>query len=235
MNIKSVIITVLFLSAFSSSAFAQQLNARGFPTLPSSSGSAKSLGIRGSAGAGFTDFVVVNPPDTFKMDRGTYLAAQIERGFNFAHLYFTVTLSQMNAEGTANYNFTDLSASQTYTAKNLRFTASLLDLSLGFKLKIIDDYWFRPYIEGGGVGSYYQIKYDNNSTLDAQGSWKKTDVMMGSGGYGEAGIEVAFSDFFGLKFAARYSDQQSKDLVTQNNERLKLRSETYYLSAMVGF
>lgn len=235
MNIKISIATFLFTMIFSSVLFAQQMNARGFPTLPNSTGKAQSLGIQGSAGAGFTDFVVVNPPDTFKMDRGTYIAAQIERGFNFAHLYFTVTLSQMNAEGTANYTYTDLSASTTYTAKNLRFTASLLDLSLGFKLKIIDGYWFRPYIEGGGVGSYYQIKYDNNTALDAQGSWKKTDVMMGSGGYGEAGIEVAFSDAFGMKFAARYSDQQSKDLVTQNNERLKLRSETYYLSAIIGF
>ncbi|MFN7905077.1 MAG: hypothetical protein ACK5P5_07830 [Pseudobdellovibrionaceae bacterium] len=227
---------LFILFSFSKSLFAQNLNARGFPiTVPSSQGQAKSLGIKGSAGVGFTDFVIVNPATNFKMDRGTYVTAQLERSFNFAHLYFTMNLSQMNAEGTANYNFTDLAASQTYQANNLRFTASLLDLSLGFKLKIIDEYWFRPYIEGGGVGSYYQIKYANNSTLDAAGAWKKNDVMMGSGGYGEAGIEVQFSDLFGMKFGARYSDQQSKDLVTQNNEKLKLRTETYYVSAILGF
>lgn len=228
-----IISAVLFLNI--KFVYAVETNVRGIPVLPNSASQAKSLGIRGSAGAGFTDFVIVNPSKNFKMDRGTYLSLQIERGFNVAQLYFTMNLSQMNAEGVANYSYTDLSSSTTYTAQNLKFTASLLDLSLGFKLKLIDDYWFRPYIEGGGVGSYYQIKYENNTTLDQQGAWKKNDVMMGSGGYAEAGIEVQFATAFGVKFGARYSDQQSKELITQASERLKLRSETYYVSAMIGF
>jgi hypothetical protein len=203
---------------------------KALPTIPLS-------GIEGSVGAGFTDFTIVNPSTNFKMDRGTYVAIQIERGFEVLNLYFTMTLSQMNAQGTANYTYSNLSSSNKYSVKDVDFDASLLDLALGFKLKLIDGYWFRPYVEGGGIGSYYQITYKSKfDLLDAQGAdWKKNDVLMGSGYYGEAGIEVQFSDHFGAKFSARYSEQQSKDLATQGNEKLKFRGETYYFSALMNF
>lgn len=215
--------------------FAADVNSRGIPILPTSNSQAKSFGVTGSAGAGFTDFVILNPSQKFRMERGTYVTVQLERAFNFAQLYFTMNLSQMNAEGVANYSFTDLSASTTYAVNNLKFNATLMDLSLGLKLKLIDGYWFRPYVEGGGVASYYQIKYYSSTALDSQGAWKQNEVLMGAGGYGEGGLEVQFSDMFGLKFAARISEQQSAGLVTLSNERIKMRTETYFFSAMIGF
>lgn len=194
-------------------------------------------GIQGSVGAGFSDFHVLTPERDFKIDRGTYAAISIERGFEILNCYFVMTLSQMSAEGRANYTYKNLSASTTYTANDVVFNAQLLDLALGFKLKLIDGYWFRPYVEGGGLGSYYELTYKTKlDVLAAQGDdWKKKDVIMGSGFYTEGGIEVQFAQRFGVKFAARYSEQQSKDLETQNGNRLRLRAETYYFSALIGF
>ena len=223
--------TSFLILSFASPAFAI-LTGSSTPKIPNIEGS----GVQGSVGAGFTDFTITSPAANFKIDRGTYAAAQIEHGFGTTPLYFTMTFSQMNATGNANYKYTDLGKSTTYTATNLGFRAQVLDLSLGFKWKIIDNYWFRPYIEAGGVGSYDQITYDDSSTLTAQGTaWKKTDVIMGSGGYAEGGIEVSFTDKFGVKFAAKYTDQQTKDLETQNNEKLQFKAETYYFSALMNF
>jgi opacity protein-like surface antigen len=117
------------------------------------------------------------------------------------------------------------------------FSASLLDLSLGFKLKLIDGYWFRPYIEGGGSGGHYQLNYRTKTdTLNAIGNdWKKTDVIMSSGYYVEGGLEVAFTNNFGIKFAGRFSDQTTKDLVTLGSAKIRFRAETYYLSVLMGF
>lgn len=194
-------------------------------------------GVQGSAGAGFADFQVEVPSRDFRIDRGTFAAIQMERGFGVLNLYFTMTLSQLNAEGTANYKYTNLASTTVYEAKDVNFTASFLDLGLGFKLKLIDDYWFRPYIEAGGSGGYYELAYRTKmDVLNAQGNdWKPRDVIMGAGYYGEGGLEIAFSEKFGIKFAVRLSDQSSKELVTQNSEKLRFKAETYYLSALVGF
>lgn len=203
------------------------------PSLPTGSGG--KLGIQGSVGAGFVDYRVQSPAADFKIDRGIFVAGQIERGFNVLHLYLTLTLSHMQAEGVSNYQYTNLSASQTYTATDVEFKSAVTDLALGLKMKLIDDYWFRPYVEGGGLGGYHQISYSANDTLVAQGTEYKTkDVVMGSGYYGEAGIEAMFSDSFGVKLAARESIYQTKKLETLNNRPLRFNSETYYFSLLFG-
>lgn len=202
------------------------------PSLPSSG----NLGLQGSVGAGFTDFAVQWPSDDFKVDRGIFAAGQIERGFNVLHLYLTLTVSYMQAEGLANYSYTNLSSSNSYAVNDIKFRSSVSDLGLGLKMKIIDDYWFRPYIEGGGVGGYHQISYTSKTdTLAAQGSdYKGKDVVMGSGYYGEAGIEAMFSAKFGVKLAARESVYQTKKLETLGNRPLRFSTETYYFSLLFG-
>lgn len=202
------------------------------PTIPDGA-----AGIRGSAGLGFTDFTVVDPSDNFKMDRGAFSAVAIERGFDVMNLYFTVTISYMGAEGRANYKYVNSSTGVTYAANNVNFKANLFDLSLGFKLKLIDHYWFGPYIEGGGMGSFHEVIYTTKlDTLESFGpDWKRKDTIMGSGGYAETGIEVNFTEKFGLKFAGRFTDQRSKEVETLNKVKMNLRTETYYFSALFGF
>ena len=51
----------------------------------------------------------------------------------------------------------------------------------------------------------------------------------------ETGIEVHFTDKFGIKFAGRFSDQRSKEVETLAKSKINLRTETYYLSALMGF
>ena len=206
----------------------------GVPKVPTSSSGL--AGLQGSVGAGFTDFSVKSPEENFEIDRGIFAAAQIERGFNVMNLYLTLTLSNMSAEGLANYSYTNLASSTTYTATDVKFRANVLDLGLGLKLKLIDNYWFRPYIEGGGVGGYHTISYSSKQdVLAAQGSEYKTkDVVMGSGYYGEGGLEVMFSQKFGVKLAARQSVYQTKKLQTLADRPLRFVSETYYFSLLFG-
>lgn len=207
----------------------------GSGSVPKISSSA-SLGLQGSVGAGFSDFSVQSPDETFRLDRGIFAAVGIERGFNVMNLYLTLTLSNMQAEGLANYSYTNLAQSQTYTATDVKFKSNVLDLGLGLKLKLIDKYWFRPYVEVGGLGGYHTISYTSKmDVLAAQGNeYKSKDVVMGSGYYGEAGLEAMFSDKFGVKLAARQSTYQTKKLETLENRPLRFVVETYYFSLLFG-
>lgn len=193
--------------------------------------------VQGSVGIGYTDFSIQSPSQNFKMDRGTFLMAQGERGFDVLNLYLTISLGYMTTSGTANYSYTNLSETQTYTASDANFDARLMQLGLGLKMKLIDDYWFRPYIEAGGLGSYDQISYTSKQDLlSAQGNGYKTkDTIMGYGYYGEAGFEIQFSDRFGVKIAARLGHEKTKKLETLANTPLEYNSETYYLAGLVGF
>lgn len=229
--IQFVILIGLQLAALtvSDSAFAQ--NMRGLPSIPTSG-----LGIRGSVGVGFADFSTVSPSADFKIERGTFFATQIERGFNVLHLYLTLGLNYMDASGVSNYYFTNLSSSTTYTLNDVTFRAQFYELTLGLKAKLIDDYWFRPYIEGGGIGRYNEISYGSKlGNLASTGSdFKGKDVIMGSGYYVEGGIEAQFAEKFGVKLAARRSNAETKPLDTINKRSLTLMNETYYLAVMFG-
>ena len=226
------IFMLLFSMIFASISQAQ-LAPRNMPKLPTSGG----LGIKGSIGVGFTDFTIMDPVANFSLDRGTYTTAAFERGFDAFQLYFTVGLGHMTGSGRANYNYRNLSTSTSYSTNDIAFNASMFDLSAGFKLKLIDNYWFGPYIEAGGMGSFHEITYTSKlSVLDAQGSdAKKKDVVLGSGYYGEAGIDVLFSQKFGLKLAGRFAEERTKELETLNKSTISFRSETYYFSALIGF
>ncbi|NJL24283.1 MAG: hypothetical protein HC902_03295 [Calothrix sp. SM1_5_4] len=143
----------------------------------------------------------------------------------------------MNAQGRANYRYTNLSSSTSYALNDVEFTAQTYELSLGLKLKLIDGFWFRPYIEGGGLGNYNEISYASRITqLNSTGAdFKRKDIIMGSGYYGEAGVEVEFSPKFGVKLAARQTYEQTKKLETLDNRGVRLINETYYFAALFGF
>lgn len=219
----------IFLAISSSAALAQ--NIRGLPSLPTNG-----LGMQGSVGVGFADFKTISPEDDFKMDRGTYFAAAIERGFNVMHMYLTFGLNYMTAEGEANYDYSNLSSSTTYSKDNIAFKAAMYEASLGLKIKLIDDYWFRPYIEGGGIGSYNQVTYGNgiNDLRTTGTDYKSKDVIMGAGYYGEGGFEIQFAERFGVRLAARQAIMQTKKLETLGNRPVRMQNEIYYLSVLFG-
>lgn len=206
--------------------------AQGIPKISAGGG----LGLQGHAGAGFADFTTQSPAADFKMDRGVFAVVGIERGFNVMNLYLTLSLSNLQAEGLSNYQYTNLSNSNSYSTTDIKFADSVLDLGLGLKIKLLDHYWFRPYIEGGGLAGYHTINYKSKlNILAGQGSdYKSKEDVMGSGYYAEGGLEAMFSDRFGLKLAARQSNYQTKALETLNNRELKFSAETYYFSLLFG-
>lgn len=194
-------------------------------------------GVQGSAGVGFTEYTVISPKSDIEFDRGVYVTAAGEKGFDFAHLYVTISLGYMDAEGRANYDYTNLSSSTTYQVNDVNFKARMMELALGLKWKLIDNYWFRPFVEGGGIGSWNEIRYTSKTqALSAIGSdYKSKDTMMGYGYYGEAGLEIQFSERFGVKLAGRLSEITTKELDTLGKQKLKYQGQTFYLSALVGF
>ncbi len=204
---------------------------RGLPSLPTGG-----KGLRGSVGIGFTDIKTISPSADVKFERGTFLFTQLERPFDFMHLYLTVGLGYMDASGVANYSYTNLSSSTTYTSRDLAFRARSYELALGLKLKLIDDYWFRPYVAGGGLGNYNEVSYGGGiAALSSVGTnYKSKDTIMGSGYSLEAGIEIDFSERFGLKLSARQSTVQTKPLETLGERTMKLRPEVYFLSLLFG-
>lgn len=225
------ILSLIFLSPLT---FAQSI--RGLPSLPKGG----TAGLTGSVGIGFADFVTLSPAADHKQDRGTYINTSIERSFNFMQLYLTMGFNYMDAKGVANYSYTNLSSSHSYSLNDISFQSKTYELALGLKLKLIDDYWFRPYIEGGGMGNYNDVSYSFNSTqlttLTAVGSdYKTKDVIMGSGYYYEGGVEIMFSDKFGVKLSARQAVIQTKKLETLGDRVLRLRTENYYFSMLFGF
>lgn len=224
---RTMILALVFL--VSSVGVAQSFD--GLPTLPTGGS-----GFTGSVGAGFTDFRTLAPDADFTLNRGVFVSGQLERGFQFLHLYLTLGLNYMDTNGTANYYYKNLSSTTTYTLNDVAFSAKIYEGSLGLKFKLIENYWFRPYVEGGGMASYNQISYGSNlSSLNSTGTGYRTnDSMMGSGYYGEAGVEIDFTEKYGLKLAARESIMQTKKMETLDDHTVRMDDQTFYLSLLFG-
>lgn len=211
------------------------------PAAPKSpSGQFNPKGVNGSAGFGIIDWTVLEPGTArFRFDQGTFAALSVERGFNFFNLYLTLALGYMRGTGQVNYNYTTL-AGTNYQAEDVSFTMELFQAGLGLKLKIIDGYWFRPYVEGGGTGGYFTLRYDNlrqklpvaqQNDLD----YKTNDSLLDFGRYAEGGVEIAFSDMFGIRGAARFIDSETKKLKTLDDKVLRYQAAIYYMALLVNF
>src|SRR5262249_39692509 len=150
----------------------------------------------------------------------------------FGFTYLTTT-------GQSQYDYSTLSG-EHYTATDTNFHVELFQASLGLRLKLIDSGWFKPYAEGGGMFGYYSMKYDFNSTqrtaLDSVGTnYKKEDAIIDMGNYVEGGLEILFSDSFGLKAAARLIKGETKDVDTLAKQKVNYEAEVYYLGLLKSF
>ena len=223
----------MLLSIFFVTLVSNAQTIKGLPSIPTSSGS---LGFKGSVGAGFADFKTQSPASDFRLERGTYFTGALERPFNVMHLHLTFGLNYMAAEGQANYDYSNLSTSTAYSMDDIDFKAQMFEVTLGLKFKLIEEYWFRPYIEGGGIGSYNNVNYGSRiSDLNSVGAdFKRKDVIMGSGYYAEAGFEIQFNPKFGVRLAARQANVQTKKLETLGNRPVLMQNEIYYLSMLFG-
>ncbi len=197
-------------------------------------------GVSGSAGAGFATWNVLEPgTSNFRFDQGQFASVSGERGFGVLNLYLNLSLAFLQGAGQVNYRYTTLSNEQ-YTANDVNFSTELFQAGLGFKLKIIDGYWFRPYVEGGGLGGWFKIKYNNLSSKVTsvpadQTNYKREDSLLDFARYAEAGIEISFSSVFGIRPAARFIEGETKPLLTLENKSLRYQAAIYYLAVLVAF
>ncbi len=196
-------------------------------------------GVTGWAGVGFANFTVKNPESGYKLDRGQAITPGGEKGFNVLNLYLTFGFNYLTTTGQSQYAYQTLSG-ESYSATDVNFRAELFQASLGLKFKIFDGGWFKPYVEGGGMFGYYAQKYDFNSAqrtaLDATGTnYKKEDAIIDMGNYVEGGLEILFSDSFGLKAGARLIRGDTKEVETLGKAKVRYEAEVFYLGLLKSF
>ena len=196
-------------------------------------------GIMGSAGFGFVNFDINEPlTSNLEIDDGVYTAVGGEKGFGVANLYLTISLNYLKADGDTDYNYT--SGSNTYTSTSkVNFDLNLFQAGLGLKLKLIDDGWFKPYVEAGGLFGYFQIQYKGlalgSNISGPDSNFKKDDSLFDFGYYGEAGLEIAFSETFGIKAAMRMTKNKTKEFETLADQKVDYESQVYYLGLLKKF
>lgn len=199
-------------------------------------------GIMGSAGFGFANFDTKAPlTQNFEIDDGVFAAVGGEKGMA-GNFYLTISLNYLKTKGDTIYNYTTTNGATNYTSPGVvPFDLNLFQAGLGVKLKLIDDYWIRPYVEGGGLFGYMQLRYTNlvvGTNVTATGpdtGLKRDDSLFDFGYYGEGGLELAFSDTFGLRLACRMTKNKTKEFETLDEKKVEYESQVYYFSLLKKF
>lgn len=197
-------------------------------------------GINGWAGAGYVTFDIEKPTNQqLDIDDGVYVSAGGEKAFGVMNMYLTITLNYLKAEGSSLYNYTSNTGTNYNSGTNsVPFDMNVFQAGLGLKVKLIDDYWFRPYIEGGGLGGYFKIDYRNLATqltTQPDQNYRKSDSILDFGHYGEAGLEVSFADTFGIRAAARFTKNRTKEFETLSDSKVDYETQVYYFTLMKSF
>jgi hypothetical protein len=193
-------------------------------------------GMAGSAGAGIVLFHVQRPASNFRIDQGIYGAISGERGLGAMHLHLTLSLGYLTTKGQTNYNYSTLSG-VNYTGTDVNYKVDLFQGGLGLKFKLLEESFFRPYIEAGGLAGYFKMSYTDiaNKVVGTGTDYKSDDALLDFGYYGEGGVEISFTEQFGLRVAARWTKSQTKEFETLGNSRIDYTSEVYYLSVLKQF
>jgi hypothetical protein len=200
-------------------------------------------GIMGSAGFGFVNFETKEPlSQSFKINDGVFAAIGGEKGLGALNLYLTISMNYLKAKGDTMYDYRSTSGASHYTSNSIvPFDLNIFQAGLGLKLKLIEDYWIRPYVEGGGLFGYFQARYTNlvvgsNVTLGGPDSGiKRDDSLFDFGYYGEGGLELVFSDTFGLRAAYRMTRNKTKPFETLADQKVEYESQVYYLCLLKKF
>jgi hypothetical protein len=195
-------------------------------------------GVSGSAGVGYADFTINKPKADYDLHRGTIITASGEKGFDVLNMYLVISLNYLKTDGNSNYDYTNLSGTR-YTGQNLDFNANVFQATLGLRFKLIDAYWFRPYIEAGGVGGYYTVEYQAadiaSKVTPVDNEIPKKDSMVDFGYYGEGGLEIQFAERFGVRVAARLEKTETQKIKTLANQTVNYDTHIYYFALLAQF
>lgn len=202
------------------------------PNLSAQFASIQPRGIRGSAGFGLAEYDIKKGASDFKMDGGLFTTIQGEAEVS-GPLLVTVHLNFLQATGRSNYDYSTLS--QRYTGQDLSFSAQTFQIGLGFKYRPFEAV-LSPYIEGGGLVGYYQISYKNAATkVTPSGDYKNKDSLIELGYYGDAGLEVRFSEEFGLIVGYRLQIMDTRTFETLGNTTLRYQANIIHFGVSRAF
>ncbi len=210
------IILVLFIIFSSSSVWAQRFGGSNLAF----------RGMAGYLGFGVADFTVINPATDFRMDQGTFVYLAGEKEIGKTGLFITITINYMESGGQSFYDYTTLGGTN-YTnqgvTQEIDFDSSHLQLGLGLKFKLFPTSFFRPYGEGGGLFGYHTIKHNigSNDLNNNDGGARTEDGLTGFGYYAAAGIEVDFSELWGIRAGVSYQVTETRPFETLGEQKVK--------------
>lgn len=185
-------------------------------------------GMAGYLGFGVAEFTVLNPSTNFRMDQGTFVYLGGEKQIGLTGLFITIGINYMDSAGQSFYDYTTLGGNNyTQSGAQLDFDSEHLQLGLGLKFKLFPTSFFRPYGEGGGLFGYHTIRYSgaNNDYLlnggASDGGQNTEDGLTGFGYYLEAGVEIDFSELWGIRAGARYQITETRPFETLGEQKVK--------------
>ena len=102
-------------------------------------------------------------------------------------------------------------------------------MGLGLKFKMFPTSFFRPYGEGGGLFGYHTIEHkpQTGQLTVSDGNQKNSDGLTGFGYYAEAGIEIDFSDAWGIRAGVRYQLTETRPFETLGNQKVKYETRVF--------
>ncbi len=196
-------------------------------------------GVNTYGGFGFAEYDVKSPENNFRMDQGIFAFIGGERDINDHGLSVTVSFNYMTTEGQSFYDYSTLGGVR-YTGTDIAFDSTNYQLGLGFKQRFFPSGWFRPYVEAGGLFGYHEIKYKGNLSaiqMVAGGgdpnAYKRKDGLTGVGYYGEAGVEVDFSETYGIRVGGRYQITETRAFETLADEKVKFDTLVFQLAFLL--
>lgn len=195
-------------------------------------------GITTYGGFGFADFDVKSPSSNFRMDQGIFAFIGGERAVNDHGLAVTISFNYMTTEGQSFYDYSTLGGIN-YSGTDIGFDSANYQLGIGLKQRFFPHSWFRPYIEGGGLFGYHEIKYTDGLggiTMTGGGdpnAYKRKDGLTGFGYYGEGGIEIDFSETYGVKVGGRYQITETRAFETLAEQKVKFETLVFQLAFML--
>jgi len=201
-------------------------------------------GFAGYLGFGVAGFTVQSPSDRFRMDEGNYVYVGGERQIGKTGLFITLSANFMTSDGQTFYDYTRLDGDRfTSGQTDITFQSQHWQLGLGLKGKLFPTTWFRPYGEAGGLFGYHTIDYSGEgaiaphpSTPNATpGEEKLSDALTGFGYYGEAGLEIDFTDSWGIRAAVRYQITETRAFDTLADNRVKYEARIFQFAVARRF
>lgn len=192
-------------------------------------------GIRGSIGFGLAEYTIHSPNNkNMRIDDGLLTTIAGEAPLNDGSLLAAVSLHYLKGDGLTNYSYSTLQ--QDYAASDVSFDSTAFTIGLGLKFKPIPA-MISPYIEGGGLIGYHELKYTRGlEGLNAVGdNYDTKDSLTETGFYGDIGVEVTFSEYFGVNVGYRLHMMTTRPFDTLGREKIRYDLGMLHFGVMTQF